>query len=271
MSRTGNQAKGQKPIIAVCGKGGVGKTALSALLARGFLDLAAKPLLLIDADPAGGLISVMGQKAKSSLAQARERMIESARSGDPAAKTRLAQDLDYLVMAALEEREGYAFLAIGRMEEKGCFCPANTLLREAIDLLAEPFALVLIDAEAGLEQISRQVTRNVTKVLAVSDGSARSLDTVNLIGEMVGIERMAIVLNRLDEKAACAIVDGLPPALARSQVLGFVPEDKTLLDFDRQGRTLWDLPQDSPARKNALKIAKVLLKEANSVNPDATN
>jgi CO dehydrogenase maturation factor len=262
MSRTENQ----KPIIAVCGKGGVGKTALSALLARGFLDLGAKPLLLLDADPAGGLISVIGQKAKSSLALARERMIESARSGDPKAKTRLVQDLDYLVLEALEEREGYAFLAIGRMEEKGCFCPANTLLREAIDLLARPFALVLIDAEAGLEQISRQVTRNVTRVLAVSDGSARSLDTVKLIGEMVGEERMAIVFNRLDEKAASAIVDGLPPALARSPVLGCVPEDKTLLDFDRRGRTLWDLPKDSPARKNAAKIAKALLEEANPVN-----
>lgn len=256
----------QKPVIAVCGKGGVGKTAISALLARGFLDLAAKPLLLIDADPAGGLISVIGQKAKSSLAKAREQMIESARSGNPAAKTRLVQDLDYLVMEALEEREGFAFLSIGRMEEKGCFCPANTLLRGAIDLLAEPFALVLIDAEAGLEQISRQVTRNVTRVLAVSDGSARSLDTVELIAGMVGAEKMAIVLNRLDEDVANAIAAGLPPALALSPVLGFVPEDKTLLEFDRQGRTLWELADENPARKNALKIARALLEEANPVN-----
>jgi CO dehydrogenase maturation factor len=243
----------------VCGKGGVGKTALSALLAKAFLDLGAKPLLLMDADPAGGLISVIGQKAKSSLASARERMIESARSSDPTAKTRLAQDLDYLVMEALEEREGFAFLAIGRMEEKGCFCPANTLLREAIDLLAEPFAVVLIDAEAGLEQISRQVTRNVTRVLAVSDGSARSLATVEIIGQMVGAERMAIVFNRLDEKAGQAIVDGLPPAIAAAPVLGCVPEDETLQAFDRRGRTLWELPAGNPTMQAAAGIAKALL------------
>lgn len=236
----------EKPIISVCGKGGVGKTAFCAMLGRALLEAGVKPLLLIDADPAGGLVSATGQKVKTTLAGAREAMIRAARSGDPKQKARLAQDLDYLVMEALLEREGYGLLSMGRMDEKGCFCPANTLLREAIDLLVTPFAFVLIDAEAGLEQISRQVTRRVTKVIAVSDGSSRSRDTISIILQMVGPEKLAVAVNRAPDTEGLDLPENV-------EILGSIPEDSTVRDFDRAGRPLWELPADNPAL-NAVRV-----------------
>ncbi|MBI5845234.1 MAG: AAA family ATPase [Deltaproteobacteria bacterium] len=238
----------EKPIISVCGKGGVGKTAFCAMLGRALLDLEVKPLLLIDADPAGGLVSATGQTVKTTLAGAREAMIRAARSGDPKQKESLARDLDYLVMEALLERDGYALLAMGRMDEKGCFCPANTLLREAIDLLVTPFSFVLIDAEAGLEQISRQVTRRVTKVIAVSDGSSRSRDTINIILQMVGPEKLAVAVNRAPDAQGLDLPENV-------EILGLIPEDGEVRDFDRRGRPLWELPPDNPALEAARKIA----------------
>ena len=227
-----------RPIIAVCGKGGVGKTAVSALVARALLDAGVKPLLLIDADPVGGLCSAVGEQPAKTLARARAEVIAAARGADDAAKDRLAQSLDYYVMEALHECEGYAILAMGQSEERGCFCPANALLREAIDLLAEPFGAVLIDAEAGVEQIRREVTRRVTRVLGVTDGSARGAETLRQIAAMVGPERIGVVCNRGGG------ADSVPGGMA---LAGAIPEDETLRQYDREGRTLWELPEGNAA------------------------
>ena len=108
------------------------------------------------------------------LAGVRHDLIRSAREAGDSERMRLAEQLDYLLLEALTERQGYALLAMGHSTEKGCFCPANTLLRGAMDLIAEPFAAVLIDAEAGLEQIQRQVTRRVSRIVVLTDGSLRS-------------------------------------------------------------------------------------------------
>ncbi|MBI9076192.1 MAG: hypothetical protein JEZ02_12340 [Desulfatibacillum sp.] len=230
----------------------MGKTAVSALLARAFLDLGPRPVLLIDADPAGGLVSAIGEQAEKTLASARDQLIAAARGAGDSEKTRLAQNLDYLVMEALVEGPGYSLLAMGRMEAQGCFCPANTLLREAIDLLAEPFSLVLIDAEAGLEQIARQVTRSVTRVIALSDGSSRSVQTIELITQMVDPAIMGVIGNRVDR------VDDLdlPPNV---EFLGIIPEDSQVRSFDRQGRSLWDLPPENPALAAARSVAEKLI------------
>ncbi len=226
-------------IVAICGKGGVGKTAFAALLARAMIDADIKPLLLIDADPAGGLISVIGEQVPGTLSTVREKLIAAARGADDEDKSQLADRLDYMVMEALQERDDYSALAIGRSTEKGCFCPANTLLRQAIDLLADPFAAVIIDAEAGLEQIQRQVTRSVSLVLAISDGSQRSQDTIGYIAEMVGTDRVAAVANRSSGDNL-----KLPGNI---KLFGEIPEDETLRRFDREGRPLWELPADNPA------------------------
>ncbi|MFH1885471.1 MAG: ArsA-related P-loop ATPase [Pseudomonadota bacterium] len=240
-----------QPVIAVCGKGGVGKTAASALISRAMLDAGVRPLLLIDADPAGGLVSAMGERVENTLAGARARLVAAARGAGDAEKESLASQLDYLVLESLAERDGYSLLAMCRMEEKGCFCPANTLLREAIDLLVGPFAVVLIDAEAGLEQIARQVTRRVTRVVAVHDGSARSADTVGLILDMApGL--VSALGSRVDTPMGLDLPEGV-------EWLGAIPEDPELSRFDRERRSLWDLPAENPARLAAARIAERLL------------
>ena len=242
----------ERKIIAVTGKGGGGKTALCALLSRSLLSRSVRPLLLIDADPAGGLVSAIGESVGSTLTAARERLIRSARGADDREKTRLADQLDYFVTEALEERDGYALLAMGHSREKGCYCPANTLLREAIDLVSEPFPLVVIDAEAGLEQINRQVTRRVDLYVALNDGSQRSAKTLELIASMVGVEKVAAVGNRVAADTPLALPEGV-------KLLGRLPEDKELREFDREGRSLWELAEHNPAVQAAGEIASTLL------------
>lgn len=243
----------EKAVLAVCGKGGVGKTACSALLGRVLLKAGVRPLLLVDADPVGGLASAIGERAVRTIADVRQRLIASARSADEAEKARMAVDLDYLVMEALLERDGFSLFAIGHSHEKGCYCPVNTLLRQAIDLIVEPFAAVIIDAEAGIEQINRQVTERVSRILVVTDGSTRSADTLQVIAGMVGKARIGVVANRCAEEVVGPQV--LPAGV---EFLGSIPEDETLRDFDRRGRPLWELPEENPAVEASRRIARAL-------------
>ncbi len=234
-------------IAAVCGKGGVGKTAVTALLARALLENeASRPVLLIDADPVQGLTSAIGETAVRTLGDVRHEIIATLREGVDAKKY-VADRLDYMVLEALAERDGYSLFAMGRKQEKGCFCPVNTLLRQAIDLISEPFAHVLVDAEAGLEQINRQVTRRTQRVLAVTDGSQRSRQTLELIAEMVPVP-VGAVANR-------GMQTELPEGVDR---LGEIPEDETLRRFDAEGRSLWELPDDNPALEAAREVARAL-------------
>ena len=239
-----------RPIFAICGKGGVGKTVFSALFARSLKAAGVKPLLLIDADPAGGLVSAIGEKIENTLAGGRDKLIASARKSDRNTGQELAQQVDYFVLQALVERSDYSLLAMGHSREKGCFCPANILLREAIDFLSDPFAAILIDAEAGLEQIQRRVTRNVTQVIAISDGSQRSRDIIEFISDMVGYQKLAAVVNRVQQKT--------PNWPNSCRLLGSIPEDDTLRQFDQAGKSLWDLPIDTPAYTAVEKITEQL-------------
>lgn len=240
-----------KHVIAVCGKGGVGKTALSALLARALTDAGVTPLLLVDADPVGGLTSAIGEKANDTLAGIRDRFIGEVRKGGTANIERAADQLDYFLLKALVERRDYSLLAMGHNSEKGCFCPANKLLRSAIETLVPSFACVLIDAEAGIEQINRDVTSRVTRVIAVVDASKRSLDTLRMIVEKVGQSRIAVVANRVSAEVSVQLPDGM-------ELLGSVPENETLRQFDREGRPLWQLPPENEALTAVRNMARAL-------------
>jgi CO dehydrogenase maturation factor len=181
----------------------------------------------------------------------RESLIASARTADDAEKARLAIDLDYLVMEALVERDGYSLFAMGHNQEKGCYCPVNTLLRQAIDLIVGPFSAVLIDAEAGIEQINRQVTQRVSRILVVTDGSTRSAETLRVISDMVGKVPVSVIANRSTESGPAVLPEG-------AELAGTIPEDDQLRRFDREDRPLWELPPQNPAVGAVRGIAQAL-------------
>lgn len=226
----------------------MGKTALTALVSRALMRRGVRPLLLIDADPAGGLGLAIGNVPEKTLAGVREELIAAARGADESQKERIADRVDYLTLQALVEGDGYSFLAMGRSNEKGCYCPVNAILRESVAFLAEPFALVLIDAEAGLEQINRQVMRGVDRVVAVTDGSARGENTLNQIVQMAGSDRVSVVYNRTDA-----------PGKSAAPFLGAIPDDEALSRFDREGRSLWELDRDNAAAAAVERIVERLI------------
>jgi CO dehydrogenase maturation factor len=240
----------KKRLVAVSGKGGTGKTAFTAMMTRALLESSmAGRLLLIDADPALGLPGAIGVQVKRTMGQVREEIIRTARSGSQEEKAQLGEMLDYMVLEALIETDRFALLAMGRTETQGCFCPVNDLLRGAIETLSKSFDTIIIDGEAGVEQINRQVVRHLDTLVIVSDATARGLQTAALIKKMVWddrviqCEKLGLVFNR---------VQGSEGMLKRSaqeiglEVFGYIPQDDIIAQHDLIGKPIMELPVSSP-------------------------
>jgi len=132
-------------IIALSGKGGVGKTSLAAaivrLLAERFPD---KRLLAVDADPAVGLSVALGVAPKATVDDLRREAIAASSEG-PQAAVETLHNAEWEVEEALAKGKGFRFLAVGRPEAAGCYCKINSYLKEVIGRLADRFDYVVID------------------------------------------------------------------------------------------------------------------------------
>ena len=232
----------RKPLlIAVCGKGGVGKTSISALVIKILAENTGKRILCIDADPAVGLATALGFKGGRTVNDIRNDLINRIEKGESENRQALLAALDYEVMAALEERENVAFLAIGRPEKEGCFCKVNSMLRDIIESVARNFDYVVIDGEAGIEQVNRRVLSTVTHLLLVSDASAKGLKVIETIdtvaGQAVHYQKAGLLLNRIrseEEKNRLSLSSVIP-------LIGWIPEDDVIREADIAGRNLMEV------------------------------
>jgi len=234
-------------MIAICGKGGVGKTTLAGLLARLRIDApAGARTLVIDGDPAGGLGLALGLTPRATLDDLRREIIAQVQQSRPDGAT-LAAEADYRLLEILEERGPVAFLSVGRPEEEGCYCKLNTFLREAIESLCSRFDLVVVDAEAGIEQVNRRVMRSVDRLLLVSDLSVKGVRVAEAIGA-VALEQgdkaieVGLVINRMRPDAGARGGPDLPGAPSTHlPVVATLPEDPTISRHDALALPLWEI------------------------------
>lgn len=258
--------------IAVAGKGGTGKTTVAGLLIRYLKERKKGSILAIDADPSSNLNYILGLQVESTIGDIREEMLEQVQASYSMASSlpggMSKQDyLDYQVQMALVETEKIDLLAMGRPEGQGCYCAANQMLRVIMDRMATNYDYVVMDNEAGMEHISRRTTRDVDHLLIVTDTSKRSFIAAQEIIDMVpdlevNIGQMYLIVNRT------FMVDGnikLPPALTAAveeikiDLVGLIPTDQTMAEFEFTGRPLVELPEDSPVVEAVFAIAGKLL------------
>ncbi len=232
-------------IIAVAGKGGVGKTSISAtivkLLVAKYPD---KKILAIDADPAVGLSTALGIDVKLTIDDIRKEIVETVEDGQTKAAIELLGDARYKIFDALVETDGFAFIAVGRPESAGCYCKINSYLKEVISLISNDFDYVVIDGEAGIEQINRRVMEKVTHLLLISDASKKGTQVINTIksvaDELVMYEKIGAIINRLPDESVIPYIDtkGIP-------VLSYIQNDSNLAVYDIEGKNIAKLPDES--------------------------
>ncbi len=232
---------GNPIILAFCGKGGVGKTSISALSVRLLHEAHPdKKILAIDADPAIGLATALGVSSGSTVDDIRKLFIEHVESGDSKAALEILSEAKYQIFDALVEIENISFLAIGRPEASGCYCKVNAYLKEVIGLLANNFDYVAIDGEAGIEQVNRRVMEKVTHLVLVSDASKKGIEVTKTIkkvaGELVMYETDGLILNRVNEHVDVGKLD-----LDSLTLLSVIPDDKEMMLSDVEGRSVFSL------------------------------
>ncbi len=235
-------------VIAITGKGGVGKTTVSALAVRLLVEANRGPVLAVDADPNLNLNAALGIGVDQTVGDIREAGLDRA-STLPGGMAK-AEFLQLRVQEALVERPGFDLLAMGRPEGPGCYCFANSILRACVDRIGKQYAYVVIDCEAGLEHLSRRTAGNMDVLLVLSDPSIRSLDTAQRVLGLVEdlhtrVGKVAFAFTRVGngrppELLAAAKERGLPEPL-------LIPQDDEVRALDEQGKPLVQVSADSPA------------------------
>jgi len=237
--------------LAVTGKGGAGKTTLAALAVRWLAEHGRGPVLAVDADPNASLDALLGVKVSSTVGGAREeaRRLAEEESSRGMAKADL---LDLKIQEALVEAEAFDLVAMGRPEGPGCYCYANNVLRRVLARLADRYPFVVVDNEAGLENLSRRTVQRADWLLFVAEPSARGLATARRLYDLalemrVAAGAMGVVVNRVrgedgGSERARGLFRGTPV-----RILGEIPDDPALAARDAAGEPVWTLPPDLPA------------------------
>jgi CO dehydrogenase maturation factor len=176
--------------IAIAGKGGIGKSTISALIIRALQQTDEKPILAIDADPDSNLATLLGITDSESVGELREDLLRDIKNF-PAGMSK-ASYIEAGLHEIISESDGLDLITMGRGEGSGCYCYLNSLIRKFSDDLAPSYRWVVFDNEAGLEHLSRRTTQNVDALLvAVTENplslhSAKSIkDIVDLMGNRI--------------------------------------------------------------------------------------
>jgi len=186
-------------ILAVTGKGGSGKTTVSAFLIRQLLAGGIKPVLAVDADPNSTLAPLVGLPKPPYIGDIREEILEEKARITGVPKERM---LELKLEECVAEGKGFDLVAMGRPEGPGCYCFVNNLLRQALVKLKTNYKATVIDNEAGMEHLSRMNTDAIDCMVLVSEPTLVSARTVTRICELadslpVKVHRRVLVWNKV--------------------------------------------------------------------------
>ena len=222
-------------VIAVAGKGGVGKTTLCGMLIQYLCEQGKGPILAVDADANSNLNEVLGVEA------------------------------DYAEMRfedALTEEDDFDLLVMGRTQGKGCYCYVNGLLQAQLAKYQNHYPYIVVDNEAGMEHISRGVLPSMQTAILVSDCSRRGIQAVGRIAKLIDEcnmhpETVGLIVNRAPKGE---LNDGIKEEIEKQglHLLGVVPQDETVYEYDCEGRPTAALPEDNPVKVALKEIVKKL-------------
>jgi len=243
--------------IAIAGKGGTGKTTFAAITVKLLIKDGVSPVLAVDADPNANLNEALGVEVEETIGEILSK-IKNNLTPLPAGMTK-DQYVEYKVYQSLAESDDFDLLSMGATEGPGCYCYANNVLRSYLDNLSRNYKAILADNEAGLEHLSRRTTQNVDILFVTSDTSARGVRSAKRVKELVrsinlNIKKMYLVITKVGEDSLEALQDEIDKTgLA---LIGTIPMDSNIVEYDLHSRPLVDLPGDSPAVAAVAEILK---------------
>lgn len=245
--------------IAVSGKGGTGKTLLSALLCKELKERGYK-VLAVDADPDANLAATLGFPDPCGIKPIveMEEVIEErtgAKPGTRAVLFKLNPKVDDIPQRYAAEHQGIRLIVMGttRTGGSGCYCPENAFIRALMaNLLVGREEAVVMDMEAGIEHLGRGTAKGVDALIVVVEPNMRSVETaqkVKRMAEDLGIRRMFAVGNKIKSEGQRKF---LVENMSDFPFLGFIPFSEKIPLAELEGRS--SLEVDEEVLKEAKEI-----------------
>jgi len=236
-------------LIAIAGKGGVGKTTVAALLVMRLIQRGCRPVLAVDADPNTCLDSALGIKVVKTVGGVREDARKFTQDGKVRGMDK-KRFLQLRIAESIVESDDFDLIAMGRSEGPGCYCYANNVLKAVLSEMVNQYPCVVLDNEAGLENLSRRIVNKVNLLVMVTDPTSRGFETVKrlhiLAREMeIVYDRLVIAVNRLRQQELPPGAEGIKLATGADMIIG-LPEDEDILTISEQSGNLKNLAPDNP-------------------------
>jgi CO dehydrogenase maturation factor len=248
-------------IIALAGKGGVGKTTISALLIKYLTERGMTPILAVDADANANLNELLGLELNATIGQIRKEL-----KGDMPPNMTRDQYMEMKVHQALVEASGFDLMAMGQPDGPGCYCAANQHLAMTMDHLADNYKYIVVDNEAGMEHLSRMNLRDIDYLIVVSDPSARGIMTAKRIAELTGplgvtIKKKCLIVNRVPEPASEELLAKIEETVESTDLPlgGLLPASNELVAQEITGKSYLLLDAEVPAVQKAFAIFDTFL------------
>ncbi len=249
------------PKIAVTGKGGVGKTTLTSLLAYVYAEKGAN-VLAIDVDPSPCLADALGFPEELTrdlvpIAEMDDLIYErtGAKPGTTGGYFKLNPRVDDLPDRFSVTHRGIRLLELGAVElgGSGCICPESAMLKTLVThLIFYRDDLLVMDMYAGVEHLGRATAGMVDAMIVVAEPGKRSLGTAAQIAKLardIGIQRLYLVGNKMRNEGDVAFLRQNSPGLP---VLGALPASPAAVEADLQGIPVYDAVPEMAAAARAM-------------------
>ncbi len=243
--------------LAISGKGGVGKTTLSALLAQAYAD-EGRDVLAVDADPSpclSGALGFPGEKlAELKPIAEMDTLIEErtgAKPGTTGGFFTLNPRVDDIPERFSVKHRGVRLLEMGSVDlgGSGCICPEAAMIKTLFThLIFRDEEMLILDMYAGVEHLGRATVDFVDAMIIVVEPTRRSLGTARQIKKLandIGLDRLWLVGNKVRNEDESAFLEAETPGIP---ILGFLPADMGVQEADRLGIPVYD---HVPSLKNA--------------------
>ncbi len=254
--------------LAIGGKGGVGKTTITSLLAR-CLAKTDKRVIAIDADPVANLAAGLGideDKPITPIAELKDLIFErtGAKPGTMGGFFTLNPKVDDIPDRFCLENDGVKLLVMGTVQSggAGCICPENTILKALMNhLILNRDEVVIMDMEAGIEHLGRGTSGAMDGLVIVVNPGKRSRIAAQKIRKMgldIGIKDIYVLGNRIKSDQDEILIK---ESMADFNILGCIPEFDEVANADREGVRPFDDTAAIPEEFNTI-VKKLLSKQA---------
>jgi CO dehydrogenase maturation factor len=247
--------------IVVTGRGGTGKSTFTALMSRHLGETGVEPLLLVDSDPDESLAEMLGvdirAEGKETISETLWDILQERKMAEMKGMTPTEKIEPYLFQNNLYEGMGwFDLIALGTKWHEGCYCLPDHSLAQIMDKWADNYAYVIVDSPAGVEHLNRKISKRVKNVYNILGASKKSFDNAKRSYKIM--QEVGIAFDSYYLVGGYTFSPDMEEEAMRQpfEYLGRIAHDEDVRKFNIEGRSLLELPDDSPAYQSIRQIMK---------------